>query len=546
VRIVDAPGRWRHGRAGQAGGTTHPGGRVTRAYDSVVIGGGADGLVAATVLARSGSSVLLVEAEPELGGTLREVEFAPGFRAAPLAADLGHVDAKVLRATGAALPAVAIPDPAVVSISEGEPLMLHRSIEATVEELKRHSARDAAAWPAFSARIHALAGFLGELYRMAPPQVDARGLGDYLALARIGRKYRGLGRENMVELLRALPMPLSDMLDESFESERLKGALAAIGVADLCQGPASGGTALNFLHRRVGAAPGVFGDRLRLQAGGGALIAALALRARAASVTIETSTEARQLLVNEDRVTGLRLASGEEIRCHSVVSSLDPRHSLLELLDPVHLDPEFIGAIRNIRYRGVTSIVLLALDGLPEFPGIVTAPAGAILFAPSVRHVERAFDASKYGRSSEEPVVELRFPSLMQANLAPAGRQVATLRVQYTPYRLRDGDWNTTGDAMADGAIALVERHVPGFATRITHRDVLTPVDIEARFGLREGAVSRGELALDQMLFMRPVASASRYAMPVPGLYLCGAGTHPGRGIPGLSGLHAARAARSQ
>jgi phytoene dehydrogenase-like protein len=517
---------------------------MTRAYDSVVIGGGADGLVAATVLARSGSTVLLVEAEPELGGSLREIEFAPRFRAAPLAPDLGHVDPDVLRATGAVLPSAVAPDPVVTSISEDAPLVLRRSIEATAEGLKRHSARDAAAWPAFSARIHALAGFLGELYRMAPLQVDARGLDDYLTLVRIGHKFRGLGRANMVELLRTLPMPLTDLLDESFGSEPLKGTLAALGVADLCQGPASGGTALNFLHRHVGAAPGVLGDRLQLQAGGSALIAALALRARAASVTIETGAEAGRLLVNEDRVTGLQLASGEEIRCRSVISSLDPRRSLLELLDPVHLDPEFIGAIRNIRYRGVTSIVLLALDGLPALPRVAIAPTGAILFAPSVRHVERAFDAGKYGRCSEEPVVELRFPSIAQPNLAPAGRQVATLRVQYTPYRLRDGDWNMSRDAMAERAIALVERHVRGFTARILHRAVLTPADIEARFGLREGAVSRGELALDQMLFMRPVAGASRYAMPVPGLYLCGAGTHPGRGMPGLSGLHAARAAR--
>jgi phytoene dehydrogenase-like protein len=337
-------------------------------------------------------------------------------------------------------------------------------------------------------------------------------------------------------------MPLADMLDECFESEQLKGVLAALGVADNCQGPASGGTALNFLHRHVGAAPGVFGDRLRLQTGGGALIAALADRARAAGVTIETSAEVRRLLVIDDRVTGAQLASGEEIHCRNVVSSLDPYRSLLELLDPAHLDPEFIATVRNIRYRGVTSIVLLALDGLPAIPGMATAPTGAMLFAPSVRHVERAFDACKYGRCSEEPVIELRFPSVTQSNLAPMGRHVAMLRVQCTPYRLRDSDWATARDGMADRAIALVDLHVPGFATRIKHQAVLTPADLEARFGLREGAVSRGELALDQMLFMRPVAGASRYAMPVPGLYLCGAGTHPGHGMTGLSGLHAARA----
>ncbi len=517
---------------------------MTRVFDSIVIGGGVDGLVAATVLARSGSTVLLVEAQPELGGTFREIEFATGFRAAPLAPELGHVDPRVLEATGAVLPVAMTPDPVVVSIGQGEPLLLRRSIAATAAGLARHSAKDAAAWPAFSARMHALAGFLAELYRAAPIQLEATGLDDYLLLARLGRKFRGLGRSNMVELLRALPMPLADLLDDSLESEPLKGMLAAIGVADLCQGPASGGTAINFLHRHVGAAPGVFGDRLRLQSGGGALIKALVDRARAAGVTIESGATARKLQVTDDRVTGLQLASGEEIRCRSVISSLDPHASLLELLDPVHLDPEFIARVRNIRYRGVTSIVLLALDGLPAIRGHEAARTGTILIAPSMRYVERAYDASKYGRVSEEPVVELRFPSVLQSNLAPAGRHIATLRVQYTPYRLREGDWDATRDAVAERAIAAVERHVPGFSEHIRHRAVLTPPDLEARFGLREGAVSRGELALDQMLFMRPVAGASRYATPMTGLFLCGAGTHPGHGMTGLSGLHAAHAAR--
>jgi len=517
---------------------------MTRVFDSIVVGGGAEGLVAATALARSGSIVLVVEAQAELGGTFREIEFAPGFRAAPLAPEIGHIDAEVLHATGAMLPGAVAPDPVTIALGDGEPLLLRRSIAATVEGLKGHSAKDAAAWPEFCARMRALAEFLAELYRRAPPQLEATGLADYLALAKLGLKFRGLGRKGMVEFLRALPMPLGDLLDDWFESDRLKGVLAALGIADLCQGPASGGTALNFLHRHVGAEPGVFGDRLRLQTGGSALISAFADRARAASVTIETRAEVRRFLVDDDRVVGVLLASGEEIRCGRVVSSLDPHRSLLELLDPACLDPEFIAAVRNIRYRGVTSIVLLALDGLPAIPGLATVPSGSILIAPSLRYVEQAFDASKYGRCSDEPVIELRFPSVTQFNLAPMGRHVATLRVQYTPYRLRDGDWNTMRDEVAARAIALVERHVPGFAARIRHRVVLTPADLEARFGLREGAVSRGELALDQMLFMRPVAGASCYAMPMPGLYLCGAGTHPGHGMTGLSGLHAARAAR--
>lgn len=515
---------------------------MSREYDSVVIGASADGLVAATMLARARQRVLLLEAAREAGGTLREIEFAPGFRAAPLAPDLGHVHEDVLRATGAVLPAAVAPDPCAVALGEGGPLAIGRTAAATAAGLQRFSAKDAAAWPAFAAEMHTLAGFLGELFRRPAFALEAKGRGELLSLAGLGLRYRALGRRGMTELLHTLPIALADLLDDWFENDRLKGLLAAIGTADLPQGPMGGGTALAFLHRHVGAAAGVFGERLRLQTGGTALVTALADRARAAGARIETGAEVRRILVREDRIAGVALASGEEIACRNVVSGAGVGRTLLELLDPLHLDTEFIDAVRHIRHRGVTSFVLLGLDALPAIPGCAGPPAGSFWIAPSLRHVERAHDDAKYGRDSRDPVIELRFPSATQSNLAPPGKHVATLRVQYTPWELRDGDWTVRREAMADRAIAAIEREVPGFASRIVQRAVLSPRDLEARFGLPEGAVSRGEVALDQLLFMRPVAGHARHAMPVPGLYLCGAGTHPGPGFTGLSGLLAARA----
>jgi phytoene dehydrogenase-like protein len=516
---------------------------VSRDFDSVVIGASADGLVAATVLARAGRRVLVLEAEREPGGTLRELEFAPKFRAAPLAADLGHVHEDVLRATGAMLPAAVEPDPCAIALDEAGPLAICRTPAATAAGLQRFSARDAAAWPAFAAGMHALAGFLGELLRRPAFALEATGRRELMSLAGLGLRYRALGRRGMAELLRTLPMALADLLDDRFENERLKGLLAAIGTADLPQGPMAGGTALALLHRHVGAAPGVFGERLRLQTGGMALITALADRARSCGVLLETGAEVRQILVREDRVAGVTLASGAEVTCRSVLSGAGVGRTLLELVDTAHLDTEFIDAVRHIRHRGVTSFVLLGLNGLPAIPGLAGPPAGSVWIAPSVRHVERAHDDAKYGRLSEDPVVELRFPSVTQPNLAPPGMHVAMLRMQYTPWRLRAGDWETARGTMAERALAAVERQVPGFTARIAHQSVLAPPDLEARFGLTVGAVSRGEVALDQLLFMRPVAGAGRHAMPVPGLYLCGAGTHPGPGLTGLSGLLAARAA---
>lgn len=521
-----------------------------RAYDAIVLGGDPDGLTAAIGLAEAGAKVRLLEAAPEVGGVCREIEFAPGFRAAPLAPDLGYVAPEVLRAAGQESWSGIDPDPAVIAVGDGVRLPLFRSAERTASELHRLSAPDARAWVDFTRRVHRFCGFLAELYRQPPPRVDGHTLEDWLQLASLGRRFRSLGREEMAELLRTIPMSAADWLDDWFESEPLKGVLAALAVTDLSQGPVSGGTALAFLHRHVGAPPGVIGARSMPRNGPGVLVQALQQRAVRAGVEIETGAAIRRLIVRDDRIAGVSLASGEELPCRMVISSLDPRRSLLELLDIRYLDPDLIHAIRNIRYRGVTMKILLALDGLPESASGL-ASAGAIVIAPSVRYVEQAYDAAKYGRCSDQPFVALHFPSVARPELAPAGRHVAVLHVQYTPYRLRssgeagagEGDWETTRDRVADRSIAVVEHHLPGFMERIRERCILAPPDLEARFGLREGAISQGEMTLDQWLFMRPLPGWARYAMPVAGLYLCGPGTHPGPGAPGLSGCLAARVA---
>jgi phytoene dehydrogenase-like protein len=442
------------------------------------------------------------------------------------------------------LPAAAAPaDPAVISLApdHGEPLLLRSSVAQTAAGLRSFSTKDAQHWPVFADQMAALARFLAELYRTPPPRIDAGSVSEIIELAKLGRRYRDLGGGGMVDLLRTLPMAMADLLDDHFESPRLKGALAALSVMDVCQGPIAGGTAFTFLHRHVGAQPGIFSDRLRLSGGAATLVSTLAQRAQALGVTIQPGATVLQVLVRNGRVTGIALDSGEEITARTVVSSLDPYRSLLELLDPVHLDPETIHAVRNIRFRGVTTKVLLALEALPKVPGTAAPLTGAALIAPDIRYVERAYDATKYGRCSEDPVIEIRFPSVAQPTLAPNGQHVAIVHIQCTPYRLReDGDER---ESVVDRAIAILDRYLPGFAASIKALEVLSPADLEARLGVREGAVSQGEMMLDQILFMRPVPGFSRYATPIPGYFLCGAGTHPGAGITGASGLLASRAA---
>jgi phytoene dehydrogenase-like protein len=520
---------------------------VADAFDTVVIGGGTNGLAAAIRLAAGGGRVLLVEREETLGGTARELEFAPGFRAAPFGAEAGWIPPEVAKGVGLnGFPTVAVDPTVVAPAGDGSWLELRRDPAATAAGLRRFSARDAEQWPGFAARIHRIASFLGELYRLPAPDIDTTSLGEMWGLLQVGRKLRGLGATEMVEVLRTVPMAAAELLDDWFEHELLKGVLAAGAVIDIAQGPISGGTAFNLLHHLVGSPLGTFRARTLPAGGGAALVTRLADRARRAGVEIRTGAPVAAIMVGpDDAVAGVRLESGEEIASRQVLSTADPRRTLLELVDPVHLDPEFILAVRNVRFRGAASKILLGLDGLPEAPGLgPESLRGALSFSPSMVQLEKAYDAIKYGGWSPEPYVEARIPSLVQPDLAPAGQHVMVLHVQYAPYRLAGTTWDAARDPMADAAIAVVERHLPGFTRRIRHRAVLTPMDLEARFGLFEGAVTHGEMMLDQILFMRPVAGASRSAMPVPGLFLGGAGAHPGGGITGAAGWLAARAAR--
>lgn len=511
--------------------------------DTVVIGAGASGLVAAVALARGGSRVVVVERSSTIGGALREIEFAPGFKAAPLAGDLGWIPPEVARGLGLTLPAPVAPAVSVASTDgSGGWLELRTDQAATAASIRKYSAKDAGQWPAFAARVHKISGFLSALYVAPPPRIDADSLSEFLELLKLGRKLKGLGNAEMIEVLRTIPMSVAELLDDWFESDALKGAVAADAITDLCQGPLGGGTAFNLLHHHVGLAAGAIRGRPVPADGGVGLVKQLAELARSVGVEIRTGSGVAQVVVGNDRVSGVRLDSGDQIECRDVVSSLDPYQSLLGLVDPVHLDPDVIRAVRNIRFRGVVSKVMVALDGLPPLPG-EGGSVGAISISPSVRYLERAFDATKYGQRSEAPYVEVRFPSTGRPDLAPSGKHVAVLHVQYTPYRLRSGSWGPAErSALGDLALATVDQALPGFAARVLHRVVLAPPDIEAEFGLREGAINQGEMTLDQILFMRPFAGWSRYATPVPGLFLCGSGTHPGGGVTGASGWLAAQA----
>jgi len=517
-----------------------------RRYDVAVIGGGANGLTAATVLAKSGRSVVLLEREESLGGQGRVVEFAPGFRAAPLGIDPGWVPDPIARALGISKPARSDSHADLsVLVEPGRFLSLSRDAARAAESIAAYSRDDAAKWPAFVTQLRALAGFLEALYLTPAPDISASSPGELLPLVGLARKFRGLGRRDSIEFLRTLPLSVWELLDDWFECGPLKAAVATGGIREHRQGPRSGGTGFVLLHNLVGAASGAVRGRAPWKDGPDAFARAAERAARSSGVDVRTGAPVRRVEVQDDAVTGVVLENGAEIAAGSVLSTASPATTLLDWLDPVWLDPEFLLAVRNIRYRGCAAIVAYALERIPDLPGLPGEDAlgGIVSLTPSLSALERAADAAKYGTVSERPHVEFTVPTIDAPALAPNGRHVLVARAQYAPYRLRDGvPWDAARrDQIATTVTAAIEAASPCFSSRILHQAAWSPADLESRFGLREGASSQGELGLDQILFMRPVAGWGGHTTPIAGLYLGGSGNHPGPGVLGGAGWLAAR-----
>lgn len=513
-------------------------------FDAIVIGAGANGLTAAAALARAGRRVMVLEASDAVGGQARPIEFAPGFRA-PLQADTGWLPDRVAKGLGLRV-ATSAPDVSVSIVHDGAFRSLPTDAAQAAGVIKEHSSRDAAAWPALTQRLGTLSSFLGALYQAPPPDIDTTAFSDVASLLGLGRKFRALGREDMTELLRVLPMSVQDLVEDELETPWLRAAVGAGGVRDIRQGPRSGGTSFVLLHYLLGAPVGSVRARSWWADGPDAFVSAVEAAARSAGVSIRTNAAVSQITVSDDSVTGVVLESGEAIAAPLVLSTTDPAGTVLGLIDPVWLDPDLLGAVQNIKFRASTAVVQFAVDRLPSAIS-AAAWASVTTLSPDLDSIERAYDATKYGLASAEPHVEITSPSVRWPSLAPAGKHVVTAHVRYVPRAPRDGPWSDARSRdLADRVLALISRALPGFSDRVLHRAVFTPSDFAVQFGLTDGALTHGELTLDQILFMRPIPGLSRYSTPIDGLYLAGAGSHPGPGVVGGAGWLAARAALSQ
>jgi len=513
------------------------------AWDVAIVGGGHNGLVAAAYLARAGRRVVVLERRSQVGGAAATEEIAPGFRASTAADFCGLLRPEIVRDLGLAARGLGlIPvDPELVALGDdGDTLTLFRDLPRTAEGLRTHSTADAAAYPRFLKMLVQLAAVMDPLLLRTPPDLSGVGLGEQAFFLRRALRLRKLGKDAMGQALRLPPMSLHQLLREWFETDLLRATLAFGALLGSFRGPRSPGTAFGLLH---GALAYVNGGSWALVRGGmGQLAAALADAARASGATIRTDAEVRRILVEDGRAVGVELASGERVPARAVASNADPQRTFLRLVDPAELEPSFVSAIRAYRATGVLTKMNLALDALPRFaPAADGRPPVHTRLAPSLDYVERAYDDAKYGRASDEPVLDIILPTLEDSGLAPPGKHVMGVLVQYTPYGLRRGDWDKAREKLGEKVLDRLEEAFPGLRPSIVGREILTPPDLEARFGLTGGHVYHGEMSLDQQFLLRPVPGWGRYRTPIDGLWLCGSGAHPGGGVTGAPGYNAAR-----
>ena len=431
-------------------------------------------------------------------------------------------------------------------VQDGPPLTLWRDPNKTAEGIRAISAADADAWIPFTRLI-------GQGRRIPGGGVDddpsrrhrERPRRPHRCGPKLGLKLRSLGKRDMAEVMRILPMSIYELLDEWFESDLVRGTIAASAISGMCQGPMGGGTAYMFLHHHVEAGAGVVRPTRRVRGGLGRLSDALADACRRAGAEVRTGAPVERILIEGGAAIGVVLDGGEEVGASRVVSSLDPRRTFFGLLGPDDIGPDFARKIDAIRFRGVTAKVHLAMAGVPDFtcqPGVGPHLEGVVSISPSLEYLERAYDAAKYGGVSENPYLEVSIPSLTDLGVAPEGKHLASIVMQYAAFSRREGSWDDAArNALGDAVIATLARYAPNIESLIEDRHIMTPLDLQERFGLTEGNVYHGEMTLDQLLFMRPVPGASRYRAPVKSLYLCGSGTHPGGGVTGVPGMNAAR-----
>ena len=492
--------------------------------DVIVIGAGLNGLVAANYLAKAGQRVLVLERRAIAGGQAATESFGEGFQVDSLHAG-GQLRPDIVSDLDLArhgLPA-STSEPLISLLPDGRQLRLTADPDAeTLASIGALSKKDALRWPEFVAFMREATAFLDAAYRTPMPRLPHVSLDEGLPLGKLALRLRSLGPRDMFRVIRALPMSALELTEEWFEAGALRAAIGAVAVHGSTLGPMSAGTGYTLMHNWLNrGGPG----HQRVEGGVGRIAAALIASLKARGGRLRTSAEVDTILLDDQSVRGVKLTTGEELPAPIVVSGADPRHTLLDLVGAPELPPEFVWGAQSIKMRGCVAKVHLLTDGNHGLPN------ATLVVAPSVRYVERAYDAAKYGQMSAAPYLEI----------TAAGR-VVSLHFQFAPYALRDSEWSQEGAVLERIAVDTAAEALPQLKSSIREIRTLTPLDLEKTYGLTEGDLNHGQLILDQMFFMRPMPGWSTHKTPIDNLYLCGAGVHGGGGLSGASGRNAAAA----
>jgi len=514
--------------------------------DIVIIGGGHNGLVTAFYLAKAGYKTLVLERRAQVGGAAVTDEFHPGFRCSTLAHTAGPIRPDIvhdMRLEKHGLKLIT-PEICVTALSpDGRALSLYEDENKSAQAIAAFSQKDAAKYPEFEKSLGKISKVLAEALATTPPDIDHPSSGDLWSMLKTGRALRNLGKRDMYRVLRWGPMAVADLVAEYFETELLRAVIAARGIFGTFLGPWSAGSSLQLLIRAAGDSHPA-GSAFFAAGGMGALTQAMASAAKAAGVEIRTAAEVIEIRVKDGAATGVLLGTGEEINASAVISNADPKRTLLKLTDPTHLSPDFVQKLQHYRGNGTVAKVNLALSGLPTFTALKNgdgnALKGRIHIGHEIDYLERAFDSAKYSNFSPHPYLEAAIPSLTDPTLAPDGKHVMSIYMQYAPYKLK-GDWEDQRKALGQTVVQTLAQYSPNLPEMILTHQIITPMDLEEVYGMTGGQIFHGDLALDQFFTMRPLLDWARYRTPIEQLYLCGSGTHPGAGLTGGSGANAAR-----
>jgi phytoene dehydrogenase-like protein len=518
----------------------------------VIIGGGHNGLITAFYLAKGGFKPVVLERREMVGGGAVTEEFHPGFHGSTLAHTLGPLRADVARDLQVEKFDCQIfqPDPRVFSPSpDGKALLFYSDVAKTAGAIARVSAKDGEKYTKFAEALEEVAGIFAQLCTITPPAIDKPTPEDLWNLFKTGRGVRSLGKKGIFDLLRWGPMAVADYVAEFFETELIRATIAARGIFGTALGPwSAGSTAVLLLRAAADANP--VGTASFSRGGLGKFTNALAEAAKLAGAEIRTNTEVQHIRTKDGAVVGVVLQDGEEIAAEAVVSGVDPKRTFFNLIDPSQLDPGFAQRMKNLRAKGTVAKVNLALGDLPQFPslagaigqdGFRAALSGRIHIGPEIDYLERAYDASKYGEFAQAPYLDVTIPTLLDPSLAPEGKHVMSAYVQFAPYKLKEGSWDSRRRELGDVVLKTLTQYSPNLPGLVEGMQMITPEDLEKKYGFTGGHIFHGELALDQLFTMRPVLDWARYKTPVRGLFMCSNGTHPGNGLTGASGANAAK-----